>query len=266
VFSPLWVVAIGMLGFPTAATAVGLLMMITIWALAELLFSATPQKMGLWPDGDAPQASPALASPAIDVALPAGSLWRDRRFLTLAAGMAAGLFAQIGMIAHLFSLLVPAVGAEPAGLATGLATGAAIAGRTLVGWLMPVGADRRLVACASYAVQIAGALAFIAAAGASVPLLILGVMLFGAGMGNATSLPPLIAQVEFAHPDVPRVVALIIAISQGAYAFAPASFGLLLELSPPGANGTAGAAPGFFSAVALLQILAIVALLVGRQR
>ena len=30
----------------------------------------------------------------------------------------------------------------------GLATAAAIAGRTLVGWLMPAGADRRVVACA----------------------------------------------------------------------------------------------------------------------
>jgi len=265
VFSPLWVVAIGMLGFPTAATAIGLLMMITIWPLAELLFSATPQKMGLWPDGDESETSPALASPTVEAALSAGLLRRDRRFLTLAAGMALGLFAQIGMIAHLYSLLVPALGAEPAGLATGFATAAAIAGRTLVGWLMPVGTDRRLVACASYAVQIAGALAFIAAAGASVPQLILGVLLFGAGMGNATSLPPLIAQVEFAQPDVPRVVALIIAISQGAYAFAPASFGLLLQLSPPGANGIAGAAPGFFAAVALLQVLAIGALLAGRR-
>ena len=73
--------------------------------------------------------------------------------------MALGLFAQIGLIAHLFSLLVPALGAQRAGLAMGLATALAIAGRTLVGWLMPPGADRRLVACTSYAVQIAGSLA-----------------------------------------------------------------------------------------------------------
>ena len=79
--------------------------------------------------------------------------------------MAAGLFAQIGLIAHLFSLLVPALGAEAAGLAMGLATAMAIAGRSLVGWLMPAGADRRLVAAASYGVQIVGSLLFILAAG-----------------------------------------------------------------------------------------------------
>ena len=46
----------------------------------------------------------------------------------------------------------------------------------------------------------------------------LGVLLFGLGIGNATSLPPLIAQVEFVGDDVPRVVALTVAIGQAVYA------------------------------------------------
>jgi MFS family permease len=180
--------------------------------------------------------------------------------------MALGLFAQIGLIAHLFSLLVPALGAQFAGLAMGGATAAAIAGRTLVGWLMPIGADRRLVACASYVIQIVGSIAFLAADGTNIPLLLIGVMLFGAGIGNATSLPPLIAQVEFVKDDVPRVVALIVAIAQGAYAFAPVAFGLIRELAPQAIHGSAGAAPYFFVSVALVQILAIGALLAGRRQ
>ena len=56
-------------------------------------------------------------------------------------------------------------------------------------------------------------------------------MLFGAGIGNATSLPPLIAQSEFAR-DVARVP-LIVAIAQAAYAFAPAIFGALRSLPTP---------------------------------
>ena len=75
----------------------------------------------------------------------------------------------------------------------GLVTVMAIVGRTLLGDLMPLGADRRLVACGGYAVQLAGSIAFMLAAGTSVPLLLVGVVLFGAGFGNATSLPPLIA-------------------------------------------------------------------------
>lgn len=260
IFSPLWVAAIGALGFPIAAAAIGIVTVVTMWILADLLFSRTPQQMGLTPDGDAvgtPTVS--LTSPHAKP-LPGSLLWRDISFLTLAAGMALGLFAQIGLIAHLFSLLVPALGAQLAGVAMGAATAAAIAGRTIVGWLMPVGADRRLVACISYVVQIAGSMAFIAAAGTSVPLLLLGVVLFGVGIGNATSLPPLIAQVEFTRDDVPRVVSLIVAIGQAGYAFAPAAFGLIREFS------SRTSAPAFFIVAALIQALAIGAFLIGRRR
>jgi hypothetical protein len=138
-------------------------------------------------------------------------------------------------------------------------TAVAIGGRTAVGWLMPTGADRRVVACASFAIQIAGSLAFIMAGGTHAPLLLAGVLLFGAGIGNATSLPPLIAQAEFAKSDVPRVVALIVGISQAGYAFAPATFGLIRELAP------AAGAPAVFVAAALLQGLAIGVFLLGRR-
>ena len=37
------------------------------------------------------------------------------RFITLAAGAALALFAQIGLITHLYSLLVPALGTQWAG-------------------------------------------------------------------------------------------------------------------------------------------------------
>jgi hypothetical protein len=114
-------------------------------------------------------------------------------------------------------------------------------------------------------VQIAGSIAFIAAAGSNVPLLLAGVLLFGAGIGNVTSLPPLIAQAEFVPEDVPRVVSLIVAISQAAYAFAPAAFGLVREFAPS-AGAETGAAPWVFALAALGQLLAIAAFLAGRRR
>ena len=93
-----------------------------------------------------------------------------------------------------------------------------------------------------YAVQIAGSLVLIAAAGNNVPLLLLGVLLFGVGIGNVTSMPPLIARVGFVKDDVPRVVALVVAIGQATYAFAPAAFGLIREF----AAQDGGAAPYLF--------------------
>lgn len=257
IFSPLWVAAVGALGFPLAAASVGLLMVLCTWLIAGRLLFRTPREMDLAPDGDAPGLPPASVTSATARPLPGSLLWRDFRFLTLAAGMTFGLFAQIGLTAHLFSLLAPALGAQQAGLAMGLVTVMAIAGRTILGWTMPWGTDRRLLACAGYAAQFAGSVVFIVAAGTSIPLLILGVVLFGAGFGNATSLPPLIAQVEFVKEDVQRAVALVVGISQGAYAFAPAMFGLIRDFALH--------ATCVFVAAALVQALAIAAFAAGRR-
>jgi hypothetical protein len=126
-----------------------------------------------------------------------------------------------------------------------------------------VSADRRLVACGSYAIQLAGSVVLVLAAGTSAPLLLLGAILFGAGFGNATSLPPLIAQVEMAKDDVQRAVALIVGISQGAYAFAPVIFGLLRQAGPVAGGGEIGTS--VYALGALAQTLAIAAFLAGRR-
>jgi hypothetical protein len=261
VFSPLWVAAIAVLGFPIAAAVIGLATIVTIWVLAAMFFAKSPEQLGLMADGDPAQLLP---PPPPSTEAPRGAaLWRNVKFITLAAGMAAGLFAQIGLLAHLFSLLVPPLGEGLAGLAMSEATVAAIAGRTLVGWLMPASADRRLIACASYGVQIAGSVALLAAAGTNIPSLLIGVLLFGLGIGNATSLPPLIAQAEFAKDDVARVVPLIIAVAQACYAFAPAAFGLVRQLT---VQAPAQAASYVFVTAAVVQVFAILAFLFGRPR
>jgi hypothetical protein len=238
-------------------------MIAIIWILADVYYAKVPEQMGLTPDGVVPISGP--ASP-IERSRPSNQLWRDRRFITLAAGMSLSLFAQIGLLAHLFSLLVPALGEQLAGFAAGLATAAAIAGRTLVGWLMPAGADRRLVSGGNCILQIMGSLAFLFAAGGNLSLLFLGILLFGAGIGNNTSLPPLIAQAEFNKEDVSRVVPLIVAISQGTYAFAPAAFGFFRALGSQWSSISEGAAPWVFICATFIQVAAAATFLIGRAR
>lgn len=253
IFSPLWIALIAGLGFAAAALAVGGVMVGIVALLSALVFSHTPGSLGQNPDGAG--ARPAPPGPGT-VAPKRRALWQDRKFLTLAAGMMLGLFAQIGLLAHLFSLLVPVLGEAAAGLAMGGATLAAILGRTALGWGMPASADRRLVACMSYGVQVIGSLMFIAAAGQGGAVLFLGLALFGLGIGNATSLPPLIAQQEFAPADAARVVPLIVAIGQAGYAFAPAAFGLL--------RGGGGSEVALFGCAAAVQLAAIGCFLAGR--
>lgn len=265
VFSPLWVAAIGLLGFAGATAAIGLAAVLTVWIISATLFARSPRQMGLEPDGDIEGFATVNVTSPNARPLPGALLWHDWTFRTLAAGMALGLFAQLGLVTHLFSLLLPTLGAQRAGFAMALVTVMAIGGRTLLGWLMPIGADRRLIACLGYGTQLAGSLAFVAAGGTDVVLLFVGIVLFGAGFGNTTSLSPLIAQVEFVKEEVVRVVALIVAMSQAAYAFAPGFFGLIRELTPPAAGAPAGVAPWLFIAAAAFQALAIAAMLLGRN-
>lgn len=255
VFSPVWAMAIAVIGFERSAMLVGIATTILVGLLAWHLFAQTPNALGLTPDGDpdAVVATPPKPTPT-DAAAP---LWRDRRFLTLGAGMAAGLFAQVGLLAHLFSYLVPQLGQEVAGLALAMATALAMTGRTLVGWLMPTGADRRAIAAACYGGQLLGIGALMAGDGGPIAMTLTGVAIFGLGIGNATSLPPLIAQAEFTPSQVQRVVPLIVAGSQAAYAFAPAAFAVVARFG--------GGAFAIFLGVGLIQVIAIVCLLAGRR-
>jgi MFS family permease len=260
IFSPLWIGLIASIGFVPATLAIGGVMVAVVGGLSVLVFRHTPESMRQNPDG----VEGTLPRP---LAVQGGSsgrrpFFRDRKFVTLAAGMMLGLFAQIGLLAHLFSLLVPVLGEELTGFAMGGATLGAILGRSMVGWVMPVSADRRLVACASYGVQVIGSLLFILAAGNSGPWLFLGIALFGLGIGNATSLPPLIAQQEFPPAETARVVPLIVAIGQAGYAFAPAAFGLLRGLDGVDANGSTS----LFLCAAAIQLAAIGCILAGRGK
>ncbi len=82
-------------------------------------------------------------------------------------------------------------------------------------------------------------------------------MLFGLGVGNLTSLPPLIAQREFRPADVGTVVALVTAINQAVFAFAPAIFGSL--------HDSTGDYMVAFLTAAAAQILAAGVVVYGRR-
>jgi len=264
VLSPLWVALIGALGFLNAAALIGGIMVLAVWWLSGRYLGRTPAAMGLLPDGDMPDATAPVRRESAATPLPGASLWRSRQFITLAAATSLGLFAQIGLIAHLFSLLVPALGAQLAGFAAGLATACAIAGRTGMGWLLPAGASRRHALAANYALQLCGSLVLLAADGTNIPMLLLGITIFGLGLGNATSLPPLIVQQDFAPADTARAVALVTACSQACYAFAPLAFGALRDLGANSAVSSDGTR--LFIAAALVQFAAAGLVLLNRQR
>ncbi|WP_447800651.1 MFS transporter [Pseudomonas kilonensis] len=227
IFSPLWVLLIERFGFAMAALVISIVAVLLIGVFAFLVFNKSPQSLGQHPDNaDQPEPVPISADATPWTAM---QTLRSASFLTLAAGMSLGLFAQIGLIAHLYSILVGRMGAHDASFAMGLATASAMGGRYVAARLMIQGMNRRQLACLGYAIQMLGTLMLL---GLDLHPTVawIAVVLIGSGIGNATSLPPLIAQTEFSREQTARVIALMVAISQATYAFAPALFGLVRSL------------------------------------
>jgi hypothetical protein len=235
--TPLWGMLIARHGFPTAAVAVSALMLACVVPAALL---ALPGRIT------------AAAAPSGRQALGELDAPSRARYHQLATAMAVSLVAQVGLTAHLIRLLQPRWGWDGASGAMALATACAVLGRSVAVAAIQRGFARRRVAQVSYIVQTAGCLAtaaFIDWGWAALA----GVLLFGAGIGNATSLPPLIAQLEFTDVQLAHVVSRMVALSQGLYAFAPALFGWVLT------HGTWS----FFLLAAACMLCA--AALVGRQ-
>jgi predicted MFS family arabinose efflux permease len=237
-FTPLWTILIAQVGLRAAGLTIAIATIVVICPLAWLILRRTAP-------GSAAKAAPPL---------PRRALLSQWRFLTMSAAFALGLFVQIGLFAHLIARLEPAFGATVAALAISLATFCAVLGRSVMGWLLGEH-DRRLAAAANLLVQAAGTL--LLAFGEGMAPLALGCVLFGLGVGNLNSLPPLIAQREFRAADVAMVVALTIAINQAVFAFAPAILGALRDVS--------GSYVVAFLVVATLQGLAAATVAWGRR-
>lgn len=211
IFAPLWTWAITNVGMGVSAVAISGAMILATCPAAWLTLRYPPQPVAA--KNEAPS--------------PGRLLIRQPRFQSLSAVFALGLFAQIGLFSHLITRLTPEVGAELAALAVSLTTLCAILGRTLLGWFLGE-SDRRRAAAMNLSIQAIGSLFL--AFGEDPAALFTGCVLFGLGVGNLTSLPPLIAQREFRAADVGTVVALVTAINQAIFAFAPAIFGALRDL------------------------------------
>ena len=164
------------------------------------------------------------------------------------------LFAQIGLFSHLIARLAPVTGQSVAAIAVTLTTLCAVLGRTVLARFMGE-RDRRVVAAANFALQAVGVL-LLALADHTAPLLI-GCVLFGLGVGNLTSMPPLIAQKTFAPADVGTVVALLTSVNQAVFALAPAAIGLVRDAT------NSYAVP--FVIAAAVQVVAALIVVYGRR-
>ena len=226
IFTPLWVALIAAFGLPTAASIVAAATVAALWPIAGRYFRPLPADMGLAPDGRVVRHDDRPSPPRPPSSRRA--IMRQPRFITLSGAFTLGMLAQVGLIAHLVAMLAPRLGDGGAALAMSLATVCAVAGRLALGAI--IGRfDRRVASAGNLLLQCCGSLLLLTSDGPVGALA--GCILFGLGLGNLVSLPPLIAQVEFDPADLGRAVALVASVNQAAASFAPALFGLLRDLA-----------------------------------
>jgi MFS family permease len=222
VMAPLLIFLIDRFGFATALPLAAALMLVLLPLLMLVARAKRPDEHDRHDD---PRIVPMAAQFA-----PLEPPWNtrrilfDRNFLTISIPFALGLTAQVGFLTHQVAFLTPTTGTVTAGWIVSLTTIAAIVGRLVTG-LFVDRVDRRVVSCLNFLLQtVAMAMLMLA----STPgLLTLGCVLFGLGLGNLVSLPPLIVQQEFPRRDFARIVSMIVGINQFAFAFGPALLGWL---------------------------------------
>jgi len=152
-FPPIWVALITYAGFATSGILVAVAVVAIIWPLAYHFLRPLPADFGLLRDGGAGR----LDSPALRPSRPRRALLRDPRFVSMAAAFALGMFAQIGLVAHLIARLTPELGARGSATALSLITLCAIVGRTLLGWCLG-NHNRRVVAASNLFIHSIGVL------------------------------------------------------------------------------------------------------------
>jgi len=155
------------------------------------------------------------------------SVERTWRFWSIALPFALVLAAQVGLIVHLVSFLLPRLGADGAAWALSLTSVAAVSGRLLLAGTIDRLHQRR-AAAASFASQAVG-LGLMLALSSTPAALYGGCLLFGLSVGNIITFPALIVQREFPAAAFGLVVGLSTAISQLTFSLAPAVFGFVRD-------------------------------------
>ena len=149
-------------------------------------------------------------------------------FWSVAGPFAVALMAQIGFIVHQIAFLEPAMGRPLAGLAVGVMTVAAVAGRIVLGVFIARW-DARRVTALSVASQAAALLAMTQTT--DVTLLFIACAVFGLSVGNLITLPAIVIQREFDAASFGLLVGLSTAIGQFTCVVGPGLLGVLRDLT-----------------------------------
>jgi MFS family permease len=215
--TPALVLAIERFGFATAM----------IGAAAIMALTVVPAALA-WIDRPPPSQSPTSSRERTAGAWTRAMALRSPAFWSVAGPFAIALMAQIGFIVHQIAFLEPAMGRALAGLAVGVMTVAAVAGRIMLGVFIARW-DARRVTALSVASQAAALLAMTQTT--DIALLFIACAIFGLTVGNLITLPAVVIQREFDAASFGLLVGLSTAIGQFTCVVGPGLLGWVRDLT-----------------------------------
>lgn len=214
------------LGLAAASPWLGAGLFFGIAPIAVLLFRPSPASMGLGPDGDPPHDHTKGPAPKAN-GVHYDHAVRSRFFVLATMTFMASMMAQVGSIAHQFSLVAGRTAdKDTAALAVSIMASASIAGRLLGGWALPHISSRGFMA----ALLVGQVCALTLYAFASTPAALLGVAaLFGMTVGNLLMMQPLLVAEAFGTVSYARIYSTSQLFTTLGVASGPAVFGLVYE-------------------------------------
>jgi MFS family permease len=256
VLVPILVALVQRRGFPAAALAMGAALLAIGLPLVWGVIGArpTPRQVASELRGDDPSSEPIRDHPRGALVWTRSQVLRVPLLWTLIAPFALALTAQVGFLVHQISVLEPSLGEARAALTVSATTVAALLGRIVLGVLSDR-VDLRRLSAVNIGAQ--GAALAAMAAWPAPAVLVAASFVFGLGVGNLITLPPLLARDEFGPRSFGTVFGIVGAATQTGVALGPGLMGVLHD-------ALGSYQPALWCLVAL-EVLASVAVLWGRR-
>ena len=225
VLVPILVALLQRHGFRLATTAVAVALLAIGLPLVWLVIGARPTAAQVAVE----LRRDASAGPAVEASRDARewtrqAVLREPQLWTLMVPFALALAAQVGFLVHQISVVEPFLGESRAAVTVSATTVAALLGRIVIGVLSDR-VDLRKLSALNIGAQ--GLALAVMAAWPSPGVLVGGSLVFGLGVGNLITFPPLLAREELGQRSFGTVFGLVGAATQAGVALGPGLMGLL---------------------------------------
>ncbi len=224
ILTPLSIYLIDQNGISGAGPWLGLMFFLGIAPVAVLLFRASPEAMGLRPDGAAFDMVEE-AEPAHLVGVDYDTATRSRFFVYMTGAFFLAMMAQVGVLAHHFRLIsLRTDSAETASFLVAVLAACSIVGRLVGGQILSK------ISSEIFVLTLVGTQAFalvLFSVSYSTVALFIATVIFGATVGSLLMMQPLLIAEKFGMRDYGRIFAAHNFLTMFGVASGPAVIGML---------------------------------------